>query len=121
MKTILFIEDEQHLQKILGLRLGKEGFKVLNALNGEAGLKLAKEKKPDLILLDIIMPLKDGSEVFETLKKDPETKDIPVMILTNLDTERDVQKMLELGATTYLIKADYSLSDLVTKIKEACS
>jgi DNA-binding response OmpR family regulator len=118
-KTILFIEDESALQKTFGEILSQEGYKVVSALDGELGLKLAKEKKPNLILLDLILPKVHGFEVLRDLKKDSETKDIPVIVLTNLEGIDDVEKALELGATTYLVKASYSLEEVVEKIKKA--
>lgn len=118
MKTILFIEDESHLQKLVTEQLEQEGFLILNALNGEIGIKKARENKPDLILLDLILPKKDGFAVLKELKNQKETQNIPVIVLTNLESAPDVQKALELGATTYLVKANYQLEEIVKKIKE---
>lgn len=118
MKTILLIEDEPTLQKRIEEVLTKEGYRIENALDGEAGLQKAKELKPELIILDIILPKKDGFEVLKELKQDESTKNIPVVILTNLESSNDVKKALELGATTYLIKANYELSEIIEKIKE---
>jgi len=118
MRTILFIEDEPTLQKLVGSFLEKEGYQVISALDGEAGLKLAKTMKPDLILLDLILPRKDGFTVLEEIKKDEAVKNIPVIILTNLEGSGDVEKALSLGATTYLVKANYELEEVVKKIKE---
>lgn len=118
MKKILFIEDEQALQKTLGQVLEKAGFKFISAFNGEEGLNLAKKKEPDLILLDLILPKLDGFGVLEKLKKDRALAKIPVIILTNLENPSDIQKALELGATTYLVKANYELDEIVNKIKE---
>ena len=119
MKHILFIEDESALQKTLGEVLRENGYEVISALDGESGLKLAKTKKPDLILLDLILPKLSGFEVLKQLKKDEETKDIPVIVLTNLEGVGDVEKAMELGATTYLVKANYSLKEVVDKVKTA--
>jgi len=118
MKTILFIEDEPTFQKTVGQFLENEGYQTESALDGEIGLALAKKLKPDLILLDLILPKKDGFEVIEELKKDAITKDIPVIILTNLEGGTDVEKALSLGATTYLVKANYELEEVAKKIKE---
>ena len=118
MKTILFIEDEPTLQKLVGRFLEKEGYQVISALNGETGLNLTKKMKPDLVLLDLILPKKDGFEVLQDIKKDEEIKDIPVIILTNLEGSTDVEKALALGATTYLVKANYELKEIVKKIEE---
>jgi DNA-binding response OmpR family regulator len=118
MKTILFIEDEPTLQKTVGRFLEEEGFEVKNALDGETGLQMAKKIKPDLILLDLILPRKDGFEVLQELKGDKTTAHIPVIVLTNLEGSADVEKALSLGATTYLVKANYELDEVVKKIKE---
>ena len=118
MVKILFIEDEPTLQKELDEILKQEGFETLSAFDGNEGLKVAKEEKPDLILLDLILPKKDGFEVLRELKADNDLKNIPVIILTNLEGTGDVEKAINLGATTYLIKANYELEDVVRKIKE---
>jgi len=92
---------------------------MIGALDGEVGLKLAKSGKPDLILLDLILPKIDGFEVLKKIKADPETKDIPVIVLTNLEESEDVQRAIDLGAKNYLVKANYSLREVVEKIKKA--
>jgi len=119
MKTILFIEDESALQKTFGEVLKQEGYEMISALDGEIGLRLAEAKKPDLILLDLILPKIHGFDVLKKLKQAEGTKHIPVIVLTNLEGMRDVDMALELGATTYLIKAQYSLEEVVEKIKKA--
>jgi CheY-like chemotaxis protein len=118
MKTILFIEDESALQKTFGEIIKNEGYEIISALNGEDGLKLAKVKKPDLILLDLVLPKIHGFDVLKQLKSDPETKEIPVIVLTNLEEIGNVEKAIELGATTYLVKAQYSLPEVIEKIKK---
>lgn len=118
-KTILFIEDESALQKILGEALSKEGYKITSALDGEIGLRLAKTKKPDLVLLDLILPKINGFEVLKRIKEDPEIREIPIIVLTNLEGIEDVDRALELGATTYLVKENYDLEEVVEKIKKA--
>ncbi|MBI2042468.1 MAG: response regulator [Candidatus Nealsonbacteria bacterium] len=119
MKKILFIEDESALQKTFSEVLTQEGYQMLSALDGEEGLRTAKSAKPDLILLDLILPKLHGFEVLKALKEDPATKDIPIIVLTNLESTSDVEKALELGATTYLVKASYDLEDVVKKVKDA--
>ena len=118
-KKILFIEDESTLQKTLGELLTSRGYEVVPALDGEIGLRLAKEKRPDLILLDLILPKFHGLEILEKLKADEETKDIPVIVLTNLEEMENIEKTLELGAMTYLIKVNYSPEEVVDKVKKA--
>ncbi len=119
MKTILFIEDESALQKAFEDILTGAGYELKSALDGEAGLRLAESEKPDLILLDITLPKLNGFEVLEKLKKNPETKEIPVIILTNLEKMEDVDKASELGAMTYLVKAQYKLEEIIEKVKSA--
>jgi len=118
-KTILFIEDESALQKTFGDILGKEGYDMISALDGEIGLKLARSKKPDLILLDLVLPKVHGFEVLKELKSDLGTKDIPIIVLTNLEAIEDVNKAIELGAKTYLVKTQYNLEEVVEKVKKA--
>ena len=92
---------------------------MISALDGEIGLKLAKAKKPDLILLDLILPKLSGFEVLKKIKEDKKIKDIPVIVLTNLENMEDIEKAIELGATTYLVKVSYPLEEVVKKIKKA--
>ena len=118
MVKILFIEDEPTLQKELHEILKQEGCEIFSAFDGVEGLEIAKKEKPDLILLDLILPKKDGFEVLKELKEDDNTKDIPVIVLTNLEGTGDVEKALELGATTYLVKANYELDDILKLVKD---
>lgn len=117
-KKILIIEDDNILQKALQDFLSEEGFEIASALDGEEGVKITKTFAPDLILLDIILPKKDGYEVLKELKSSEETNKIPIVLLTNLGSLNDVEKALALGATTYLIKADYKLEEVTKKIRE---
>ena len=118
-KTILFIEDESALQKTFGDTLSREGYEMISALDGETGLRLAKSKKPDLILLDLILPKIHGFDVLKELKNDAGTKDIPIIVFTNLESMEDVDKAIELGAKAYLVKAEYNLEEVLEKIKNA--
>jgi len=118
MKTILFIEDESALQKTVGEILKQEGYEVISALDGEVGLKLAQRKIPDLILLDLVLPKLHGFKVLKKLKENSETKNIPVIVLTNLEGIEDIDKAIELGAQSYLVKAQYELKELVEKVKK---
>ncbi|PIS38873.1 MAG: response regulator [Candidatus Nealsonbacteria bacterium CG08_land_8_20_14_0_20_43_11] len=121
MKKILFIEDEFALQKTLGDVLHQEGYEMISALDGETGLRLAKSAKPDVILLDLILPRVHGFTVLKQLKEDEETKAIPVIVLTNLEEMGDINRAIELGATTYLVKAQYSLEEVLEKVKKVLS
>lgn len=115
---ILFIEDEEALQKSLTKVLELEGYTVISAYDGQAGVDNALKERPDLILLDLILPKIDGFEVLKTLKTTVETKDIPVMILTNLEQAQSVEKIIEYGPLNYLVKANYTLDEIILKIKE---
>ena len=117
-KKILVIEDEETLRRAMTEFLTEEKFSVASAEDGEKGLAMAVSEKPDLILLDIILPKLDGYEVLAGIKKDEKTKNIPVILLTNLESVEDIQKAFERGATTYLIKSDYKLEDVAGKIRE---
>lgn len=117
-KKILFVEDEEALQRALGDVLSQKDYEVLGARDGEAGIDMAKKQSPDLILLDLVLPKKNGFEVLQALKGDLTTKDIPIIILTNLEGSKDVENALTHGATTYLVKANYSVHDIVAKIEK---
>jgi len=121
VEKILFIEDEAALQKTFGDILGAEGFQVISAIDGEIGLRLAESEKPNLIILDLILPKLHGLEVLKNLKGNKETQNIPVIILTNLGDLENIEKALELGATTYMVKSDYTLDDIIEKVKKAIS
>ncbi len=118
MKKILFIEDEMKLHKVFENLFKKEDIELIGAYDGISGLKLAEEKMPDLILLDLILPKKNGFEVLEKLKANPRLSATPVIVLTNLEGSPDIEKALSLGATSYLVKANYSLDEILAKIKE---
>lgn len=118
MKKILFIEDESALQRALTQILAEEGYQVFSALDGENGLLQAKREIPDLILLDLVLPRKDGFEVLTELKADEKTKSIPIMILSNLEGSSELGRALELGATNYLVKMNYRIEEVVEKIRK---
>lgn len=117
-KRILLIEDEDALRQTMTEYLVDEKFEVVEAMDGQIGLEMAKEKAPDLILLDIILPKMDGFTVLAEIKKDEKTKRIPVILLTNLESMESIQEAFEKGAVAYLIKSDFKLEDIVKKIKE---
>ncbi len=119
MKKILFIEDESALQKTFGDILRQNNYKMVSALDGETGLRLAKSEKPDLILLDLILPKLDGFEVLKKLREDSETKETPVIILTNLEGMKEINQAVGLGATTYLVKTQYTIGEVIKKVKKA--
>ena len=115
---VLLVEDDTFLSQIYQKKFEMEGFKISAADNGEKGLSEAKKKKPNVVLLDILLPKMDGFAVLEKLKADPETKDIPVILLTNLGQKEDVDKGLQVGAADYLIKAHFKPSEVVDKVKK---
>jgi len=117
-KQILFIEDEEVMQKAVGEFLGTKGYDVISAMDGELGVRAARQKLPDLILLDLILPKKSGFDVLKDLRADPITKLIPVIVLTNLSEMGDIGKVLELGVTTYLVKSDQSLKDIFAVVEK---
>lgn len=119
MKTVLFIEDEGALQKLMSAVLNEKGYMPLSALDGEIGVAMARGKKPDVILLDLVLPRKDGFAVLEELKADQETKHIPVIVLSNLEGMADVERAIANGAAAYLVKANYTPEEVVEKIEEA--
>ncbi len=114
--SVLLVEDDSFLANIYKTKFEMEGFKVTVAGNGELGLKEAKKKIPDVILLDILLPKMDGFTVLEHLKEDTELKAVPVILLTNLGQKDDVDKGLKLGAADYLIKAHFKPSETVEKV-----
>ncbi|MDD3888148.1 MAG: response regulator [Patescibacteria group bacterium] len=115
---ILIVEDDQFLVKIYQTKLESEGFDIELALDGEEGIEKAGKFMPELILLDLILPKMNGFEVLKKLKTDEKTKNIPVIVLSNLGQESDVKQGMELGAVNYLIKSDHSINEIIDKIKK---
>ncbi len=115
---ILIIEDDKFLVKLYGDKLRREGFEIITAISAEEGLHKISTQKPDLIILDVVLPRQSGFEVLSEIKLNLETKDIPVIILSNLSQESDRKKGLELGAATYLVKTDFSINQLPAIVKE---
>lgn len=115
---VLIVDDDAFLSGIYATKLELDGFEVATARDGEEGLKAAMREKPDLILLDVLMPKLDGFEVLKRLKADEETKAIPVIMLTNLGQKEDIEKGLQDGAVDYLIKAHFVPAEAVDKIKK---
>lgn len=116
-KKILIIEDDKFLRELIVKKLTKENYDVSEAMDGEEGVKKAKEEKPDLILLDLILPGIDGFEVLARIKEDPALTPAPVIILSNLGQKEDVERGLELGAVDYLIKAHFTPGEIIEKIR----
>ena len=117
--TILLVEDDPFLSSILQLKLEKENFKTIRAADGEEALNLLTEQglKPDAMLLDLILPKKNGFEVLETIRQDPTLEKLPVIIISNLGQPTDIERGKSLGIIDYFVKARLSVDDLVNRIK----
>jgi two-component system phosphate regulon response regulator PhoB len=118
---VLVVEDETFLVKIYTVKLKKEGYDVNIATDGEQAVKLASEVKPDLILLDLILPKMNGFEALEQIRATATGKNIPVIVLSNLGQEEDIKRAELLGATDYLVKANFSIQEVIAKMAEVLS
>ncbi|HDH31337.1 MAG TPA: response regulator [Candidatus Wolfebacteria bacterium] len=118
-KKILLIEDDIFLSSLLKNRFQKEGVKIIYSKDGEDVIKILTETKPDLILLDIMLPKKSGFEIMEEIRSDPQLQiqNVPIVIISNLGQPEDISKGEQLGAAGYLIKAKTSIDDLIKKVK----
>ena len=116
--TILLIEDDPLLSKMYTAKFTNEGFKVLVAGDGEVGLRIALDNKPNLILLDIMMPKLSGLDLMAKLRQDEWGRSVPVLILTNLTQQSEAQKAMKLGAKEFLVKANFTPSQVVEKVKK---
>lgn len=115
---ILLAEDDKFISLAYQDGLSRAGFEVIAATDGVEALDKARKEKPELILLDLVMPIKNGFEVLEELKADKELKNVPIIILSNLGQNSDIEKGKALGAVDYLIKSNFSMSEVIEKIKE---
>ena len=118
-KTILIIEDDKFLRELIAKKLIKEEYNISEAIDGEEGMKKIAEEKPDLILLDLILPGIDGFEVMSRMKEDPSLSQIPIIILSNLGQKEEIERGINLGAKDYLIKAHFTPGEIIEKIKAA--
>lgn len=114
---ILLAEDDYAISRVYAGGLTHSGFEVIIAINGVDALEKIRINRPDLVLLDLMMPIKNGFEVLEEIRKDDALKDIPVIILSNLGQESDIARSKELGITDYLVKSDTSMKHLIEKVK----
>ena len=114
---ILLVEDEEMLANMYEVKFKNEGFDLIKALDGAQGLEMAKSTQPNFILLDIIMPKIDGFSVLKSLKEQESTKDIPVMMLTNLGQDEDIERGRQMGAVGYLVKANITPAEVVEAVK----
>jgi DNA-binding response OmpR family regulator len=120
-RTIVVIEDDPHLQQDLTIALVEAGFAVHNAYDGDEGVRLVLEKKPDIVLLDLILPKKGGFSVLQQIKTDPRTGHTPVIVLSNLETSANVERALRLGAVSYLVKSNYQTDSILAKVEGVLS
>jgi CheY-like chemotaxis protein len=118
MKNILIVEDEEFLVRALKDNLESEGYKIKVAANGEEAIKVIRKDRPVLVLLDLLMPRMDGFKVLEELKKNPEWRLIPVIVLSNLGGDADIKRALELGADDYFVKSQHPIEEVVEKVRE---
>ncbi len=114
---ILIIEDDKFLRELIAQKLIKEGYDIAEAVDGEKGIKAVGEEKPDLVLLDLILPGIDGFEVLDKIKEDPKTAQVPVIILSNLGQKDDIERGLKMGAVDYMIKAHFTPGEIIEKVK----
>jgi CheY-like chemotaxis protein len=114
---LLLIEDDRFLRKAAEVMLRKQGFDVLTAPDGEAGVEAAIEQRPDVVLCDLIMPKMQGFQVIERLKQDERTAAIPVIVMSNLGQESDVQRAMAAGAVAYVVKSNVALQELAGKVR----
>jgi len=117
MKKILIVEDDKFLRELMVRKLSQEDFQIIEAVDGEEGVKKIKEVIPDIVLLDLILPGIDGFEVLAKIKEDPITSPVPVIILSNLGQREDVEKGMKLGAIDYLVKAHFTPNEIIDKVK----
>lgn len=115
---VLLAEDDKFISRAYQDGLKRAGFDVVSAVDGQEAVDKAKTDKPDIILLDLIMPVKNGFEALEEIKQNEETKKIPVIILSNLGQDSDIQKGKNLGAADYLIKSNFSMNEVIKKIEQ---
>jgi two-component system alkaline phosphatase synthesis response regulator PhoP len=116
-KKILIVEDDLHISKVYEIQLAREGFFTILARDGEEALKLFEQENPNIVILDLMIPKKDGFEVLEEIRKNSKYSKIPILILSNLGQKTDESRALKLGATEYLVKIDHPIQEVVNKIK----
>ena len=117
-KKALIIEDDKFLNKVLANKFRKEGFEVSQAVNGDEGIRRVIDERPDIVLLDIMLPGKDGFEVLTEIRANKHVKDTPVIIISNLGQGADIARAKDLGVEMYVLKTDMNLSDVVEHAKE---
>lgn len=116
MKRVLIIEDDEFLQGLEATKIKKSGYEVLSAQTGEEALKKILEPNIDIILLDLLLPNFDGFEILKTIRATEATKNIPVIVFSNLSEEKDLEKATKLGANKFMVKSNFSLEELIDYI-----
>ncbi len=114
---ILVIEDDKFLRELLVRKLTSEGFDVASAIDAEASFAIIAQRIPDIILCDLILPGIDGYEILARIKADPKTANVPVVVLSNLGQKEDIDKAMALGAKDFMVKANFTLDEIVTKMR----
>ncbi len=117
-ELILIVEDDEFFSGLVAQKLNQAGFEVLIAHSGKEAFEIMAEKTPALMILDLMMPEMDGFEVVSRMKKDEKLKSVPVVVLSNLGQREEVDKAMALGADDFLIKVNFTLDEIVEKIKE---
>lgn len=120
-KKVLIIEDDKLLREMIFRKLEKEGLEAFSVIDGSEAVAKTKEIKPDIVLLDLILPGSNGFEILKEVKNDSEIKEIPVIILSNLGQKSEIDKGIELGAVDYLVKAHFTPAEVLDKIKKILS
>ena len=118
-KTILWVEDDAFLSEIITQKLNKRGCKYFFAKDSEQAFEVLKNNVPDVIILDILLPGKDGFEILAEIKKDAKLKDVPVIMLTNFNQQEKIDQAMPLGAVKFLVKAIYTLEEILAEIEKA--
>jgi DNA-binding response OmpR family regulator len=118
MPKILVVEDEQILAEMYKDKFEKEGFEIILAMDGKVGMDKMKKEKPNLVLLDILLPNENGIEFLKKQKEDPEVSSIPVIVFSNFDDQETRKQTLSLGAKEYLIKSNHNPKEIVDQIKK---
>ncbi|KKT30119.1 MAG: OmpR-like protein [Parcubacteria group bacterium GW2011_GWA1_44_13] len=117
-KKILIIEDDEHISRVYEMRFLKDGYNTVLVANGEQAVEKVTSEKPNLIILDLMVPRKDGFAILEEIKKNPSTASIPVLVLSNLGGKDDQKRALGLGANDYMVKVENSMQEVIERAKK---